>query len=664
VTDVRLYGRMRIVEFVEKALKRDGVPEKPLPIVLLVGPRGSGGSMLLGRLWDEFAADCLGVRLDLKAAQGVEDIVLAAVQGLARKVRGIRGIGFPRIAMLLKALSFVDDGGGRTAFEAYLRAGPREAAAKTALNDWARRAAPLVSPEQQVLLGAVAKLLGALRSAVGRSRDARVLGWLADYGTRSGGGGYDSLWELYRLHHGRTGDTDTPRPVAKTLCAAFLADLRSDFNESPLLHGQRPKNCLLLLDNAGGRAGDLFLELLAECRRESGAGGERPDPAVVVAVQRGRVRRRVIEPVEPTDERLDFDVRHPAAPGDGGHPVWWYPVRLADLDNEYVVEMCASGVLGSQNRDADFLYALTGGHPESVGALARLLARLGRAAPYDPRLLLGEQELPDDWTPVGGGDAAVEEHLLRRTLADDLVIGPDGGILADGNPMLDVMAVLSVTPGLRRGACNAALQYLGWEQFDADTAQRRLTAAMWLDETPDGAAARLHPLIALLLRRWLARQPEAWRRAHMGYAAHYSRREDAPVRHHHTLALVEPSQRQPLATVVGYLEEEYARCGSPQDWLRVLDQVTAAPNRLRTTLDPRSFVTALAGVADARSRHQAITRLTVARWLYNDRYFDPARQLAQTIANEYGHLADGTDDNEVLFRQAGKYRRVENNWKD
>ena len=182
------------------------------------------------------------------------------------------------------------------------------------------------------------------------------------------GGGYDSLWELYRLHHGHTGGTDTPRPVAKTLCAAFLADLRADFNDSPLLHGQRPRNCLLLLDNAGGRAGDLFLELIAECRREHGTAA--CDPAVVVAVQRGRVRHRTIEPLEPTDERLDFDVRHPGAPSDEDHPVWWYPVRLADLDKESVAELSRSGVLGTRNRDADFLYALTGGHPESAARLS------------------------------------------------------------------------------------------------------------------------------------------------------------------------------------------------------------------------------------------------------------------------------------------------------
>ena len=106
------------------------------------------------------------------------------------------------------------------------------------------------------------------------------------------------------------------------------------------------------------------------------------------------------------------------------------------------------------------------------------------------------------------------------------------------------------------------------------------------------------------------------------------------------------------------------RSPSSDAWLRVLDQVSAAPNRLSTALDPRTFVTSLAGAAEARNRRRAITRLAVARWLHADRCFDPAHQLAHTIATEYEHLAEITEDNEVLYREAGRYRRMENNWKD
>jgi hypothetical protein len=502
-------------------------------------------------------------------------------------------------------------------------------------------------------------------TAVGRRGEAKALNWLVDNGPVHGGNGYNRLWELYRLHRRRDSAPDAERMVGKTLCAALLADLRSDFNDFSALHGQRPANCLLLLDNAEGRVGVLFLELLAECRRESNGADIRPDPAVVVAVQHGRVPP--IAPIESTDEQLEFATRHPAAADDDDHPVWWYPVKLADLRGEDVVDLCRSSVLGSESRDADFLHALTGGHPTSADLLARLLERFGRT-PFDPRRLL-EQPLPNadellaHWAPDHAHPPTVEDYLVIRALAGDLALGADGGIGPDGNPMVDAMAVLAVTPGLRPGACTAALNFLGWTAVGAGSAQLRLTAGMWLDETPDGEAV-LHPLMDLLLRRWLARKPEAWRDAHQGYAAHYALPQDAAIRHHHTLALVESSRREPLATVIAYLEREFDRCASPADWLPLLDQVVAAPNRLRTTADPRTFVTVLAGAGEARNRHRAIARLTVARWLYHDRYFDPCHQLAQLIADAYDQLAECTEDNEVLFQQSGKYRRIESSWKD
>lgn len=44
-----------------------------------------------------------------------------------------------------------------------------------------------------------------------------------------------------------------------------------------------------------------------------------------MAVQRGRVRPEADRLLDPTDERLDFALPHPLAPGGPGHPVWWYP---------------------------------------------------------------------------------------------------------------------------------------------------------------------------------------------------------------------------------------------------------------------------------------------------------------------------------------------------
>ncbi|AEW99288.1 P-loop NTPase family protein [Streptantibioticus cattleyicolor] len=673
MSGARLYGRRRIVDFVDHALRRDGGPRRPLPILLLTGPRGSGGSALLAELWEEFSLRALGARLDLSAAQGVEDIVLATMQGLGRRVPGIRPIDFPRLRMAFKALSFVDDGGGRVAFEAYLRAGRRDAAVMSALYDWADRAAPLLnSPGRQLLMTAAVRALGGLLSGIRGRRDARILRWYAGNGISSGGTEYDPLWELYGWHHQQL--PAAARKVGKTLCAAFLADLRSDFHDVTVVHGRRPANCLLLLDNTGGRAGELFLELLAECRRDDHRARALPDPAVIVAVQRGRVRRRTGEPVAATDERLVLPARDPAGPDDD-HPTWWYPVRLTDLGERDVAEVCRSSVLGSGSRDADFLHALTGGHPAATDRLATLLAIFGRQ-PFDPRRLLDTplppaHQLPDHWAADDPGDdgdgddePTVEDHLLARTLGADFATAPEATADGEDDPLLDTMAVLAATPGLRPAACTATLAYLGWDAADATEARQRLAAALWLEEDPGGAASRVHPLAALLLRRRLARRPRLWRDVHEGYAVHYSRHGDTVLHQHHTLARAEPSDPTALAQVVGHLAKRFDdEDTGREEWLAVLDRITAAPTRLRTTRDPRGFVTTLAGAADPGDRERILTRLTVARWLHHDRCFDPFHRLAQLIANEYDYLAAlSADDSDVLFRRSAQHRALQSLW--
>src|SRR5262249_9421067 len=224
------------------------------------------------------------------------------------------------------------------------------------------------------------------------------------------------------------------------------------------------------------------------------------------------------------------------------------------------------------------------------------------------------------------------------------------------------MALCTVTPGLRQGACQAALQFLGWPEVSAADARDRLIKAMWVDEDGSG----LHPLARSLLARWLARAPATWRDAHEGYVTHYTRHpQDAPLLPHHNLALVESTaMRRQLTAVVSYLESAYVTCPA-QDWLRVLDTVTGAPNRLRTTRLPSAFVTANVGEEERGNRPRIITRLTVARWLYNDRCFDPGHQLAKLVADEYDHLRNlDRHDGEVFFAESVRYRRIEREWEN
>jgi hypothetical protein len=537
-----------------------------------------------------------------------------------------------------------------------LRAGPQDAAVHTALRDWANRASPLLPPDQQVFAGVLAESLAALHSALGRRGNKEALQWLADYGAPDGRSGYDRLWELRRLHQQHT--ESSARAVGKTLCAALLADAERAYAAQ-----DRLRKALLLVDNADSAPGDLFLDLLVECRRDSHNNEPSgPDPVLVVAVRHHPVSTARMGPVVASN-----DPALTAGHGPQAQPRWWVPVRLADLTkNDDVVLMCSSHTLGADYRDADFLHELTGGHPESVDRLIDLLK--DAPAHYAPRNLLtarvpARHNWPPRWPPDAGTEFTVEDYLLKRTLPQDLAVLPDGRVDPGRNPALDAMAVLTATPGLRLGACTAVFNALRWTDANANDARLRLVSGLWLEEGRHGEGQRLHPLIALLLRRWLARDPAVWRAVHAAYATHYSQPEQARLRHRHHLALVEPSRRDELSTVIGYLERELDQAETTADWLGVLDEVTGAPGRVRTTGDPRSVVTTLAGVADSGDRRQSVTRLTVARWLFHDRVLDPEHRLAASIANEYERLAEFVPDDEVLFTEAAKYRDIENEWK-
>lgn len=371
----RLYGRERILRFVADALKRGAVPERPLPIVLLAGPRGSGATVVLDELWELHHEETLCVSLDLASAQDVGDVVLATMQGIQRRVIGIRPVRFGRLLLALKALSFVDDGGGRRSFDAYMRTAP-SAAAVQSLTNWAQRASQLLSPEQRLVAGLLAELVRLALSRIDHARDSALLAWFATNKIYPGQGhGYDPLWDLYRWRH--EGTDEAALKVNRTLCAALLEDLRTDYHATGLLRGRRPRNCLLLADDAGGKVGSAFLDLIEESRRATYASaGAAADPLLMVAAWRGLPPQNAGTPIDATDEALDF-----AAMLADRAVRWWYPIRLTELTLDDVVDMTLSTttryVLGNARHDADFVYELSAGHPAATRQLIDLLARAG-----------------------------------------------------------------------------------------------------------------------------------------------------------------------------------------------------------------------------------------------------------------------------------------------
>jgi len=190
-----------------------------LPIVVLLGPTGSGKTVLLRTLRNQVArAPHAFIDLETRHATGPIDIMTE----LADQLRGVR---FPRFRLGLLATRPTPEG----------------------LSSEARRR----------------HLLRRLhRFPVGPTRR-----WWAGRGRHTA---TDAL-----LYLNFAFDLDR-RDVERELCAALLADLRAAY-ANPILGLVRTASCVAMIDNAHVGGGAAFVELVAKVR------GSEPDPLLVVA---------------------------------------------------------------------------------------------------------------------------------------------------------------------------------------------------------------------------------------------------------------------------------------------------------------------------------------------------------------------------------------------
>jgi hypothetical protein len=205
------------------------------------------------------------------------------------------------------------------------------------------------------------------------------------------------------------------------------------------------------------------------------------------------------------------------------------------------------------------------------------------------------------------------------------------------------------------------LRSQGFAGTSAEDVHSRLTTTMWAKEQ-DGNLD-LHCLPRRLLLRRLAGDPAWWRDVHEGFQAYYAQRDET-LWWYHKLACAEPGQAGELGQLAKHMNEVLDH-RSPDEWLKVLEKVTAAPNMLRTRDDPRDVVARLAGPAprDRAGRLRTVARIVVAQWLHGDRLFDPRHSLARLLNAEYWDLADHLERNGAVFSQkAVEFGKIARKW--
>lgn len=392
-----------------------GKPPRRQPVVLLLGPVGSGKSHALGEIADDLG---WGVVHAAFAFAGDEpspvDVLIRLAYSLSRKWRHRARPRFLRFTVALIAvgaeLSTTDRERDKDTLRRLLVEFKR--------SRWSGRLDPLVrvlvktavpAPFGDAFAAEVPALIQAVRPRLGQ-----VLRSLTEFDRFRGGDALDALVDLNWLARGREPDPDG---VTAWLTEAFLADVRENHRRmsAPERHspcdcenpGKRPHvhNWVVLLDDVDHPGGLAFLKALTAARqayrRRHGDRGT-GDPLLVVATsgkwdgEWERELRRAWRPpwqpggtaaqVVPTCRDASYDdwAAHPEHPGH-------YPVLLEPLEVEQV-----AGILGRDvpRATAAFVHRATGGLPRAVRELARTLGDASvRAGARD---VLGTTG-PDPW---------------------------------------------------------------------------------------------------------------------------------------------------------------------------------------------------------------------------------------------------------------------------
>lgn len=621
------------------------------PVLVVQGSGGSGRSTFVRATWDKWAGRTPTAWVDPRLigdpnAQEMRPVLLAVLLGLSGDVPGYR-VRFPRVITAYIAMK-----------EPITEEDP-EKAAETMLR---RLVAYRDRHNLNDLVGGLVRVVGNAVQAANPGNPAvpmvpmlgqEIIPRIVDRIQRSlaikgkavewfrhqdRGLNFNPLAALVRLSGQAFIDTDAVRrDVDELLVTALLADLRE------CLAGveNRPFHALILLDNGDMPMARAFTTALVRVR------GRVPDPLVVQAV-------RPPDPVvlvTASGGVLAEDLLHlntqplrwegsPTGRGilpPGQRFGTWLPVQLGDFTEADVQTMALKRMwpptLGSSTVSR-LAYRLTGGHAEATGLVLRAL-EANPAQLNDLDQVLRDQSLTKP--------ATLEQHLL-----DKIVSGLRASGTVDAALRHDLVT-LAAARDVSEAECLTGL-------LRAPTQELLLTSVnLWSGRPaalpPLNPPALTSPLLSRLVR-YLGLRKLASRTGDDGPtwdtvfgtlrdSATAADESNRATRLHHELALGNH------ALVVAELIELLPALVD-EEWLALLDQVTATPDpRWRFTM-PKNVPTPPTGHAEV------IARLVEGQHAASDpQLSDPETlsHLYSRLSNDFGHLAG----NSRVFLQRAAY---------
>jgi hypothetical protein len=646
--DERVYGLKgvtRLIRHFMTRVERGGtLSSLDFPVLVVEGFRGTGKSALLTRL-----AGLLGhvpyARLDLDKNRhaSVPEILSAIAFDLSKKYPKYE-LQFPRfiVGQLVIGLdlNLTDHSAACEEVQNALRKHRDFEAVRNLLVDMAGSVLAGVSHSTGVPFKPSA---GLLRSAVD---------WLAErapgraitlgpyhrwYGHRDLGLHQDAIDMLVDLNRWAADveDEDNRQRMDELLLAAFLADLRAEFD-----HGkhadERSLNCVVLLDDADTELGRRFLAQLVTARRQRAVGEQDgADPLTVVATSRGGLLADVPD--------ADQAMVEPEALRTGAYDVadlsrhWWLGVHLPDLTRDEVGRAAADMGLawGNNQRITRVVHDLTGGHPAATSIVLDAIARGAPTRWVEPEVILARTD--------PGAESTVEDRILGR-----LLVGVSDGVRRD----------LVTCAAARRHAHALALAGVDGMLVNGRVGYDIVDRVLW----PAGGAAGLTLLRRLLTRRLAARaEPDGpgWSAVHATLRRLRRDDDDEAGDLHYALADGE------LAFVSGRLRERLDELDSTA-WFALATEVAAAPRRPRPSGAPIDEVRATVNAAGLDPSLTCVARLVVALQVAADPFADSRRRdVHLQIADDYGEVARLCPGGpHAVFLEASRRHRKEAEWWD
>jgi hypothetical protein len=444
-----------------------------------------------------------------------------------------------------------------------------------------------------------------IRDFLGAGQD-----WYGHQNREDDGDPIDALIDLNLKAAGILGKDAMPQ-AADLLWAAFLADLDHAFARWRSVNWTL--NCLVLLDNVDAPAGRRFLDELVTARKRRAAVGTAPAPLTVVATGRGPVTEQLIRrgdrPTALADSSYaDYERRAADDPARR----WGYPVALPDLSPEDVGALARELELPagtSRATVASAVYRYTHGHP---GCTRRLLDEIAATRNTDLAALL------DAARPDG---PPLADRLLR-----DMLTGASEQTVKD---LVTCSAARNKEAALRLSS-ESELLAKAWDEH-----AKVFSASFW-DESQPAAGQTLYPVLRrLLLRRLGTRDAGAenndWTPAHAWLRKISFEADDETGVLYHMLALGEVEQ-------VARRLAEAVRTRDAEEWLRLLEAVTAAPNKLAQPRKTAREVDALTRWTDPGDALVAATgRLVAAMWIGADPLSAPDEAELHTVMRAAMH---------------------------